>query len=126
MPLRLRSKPPVFGFTGHITDKNAVQLAQTQLPQLEALVAIRRGMESTRRLLIVVAGICLLGGAALVVFAPSGKERVSYIVASALVVLTLGAIGVQEFRIKTVGIQIEAGIKAIEKTSDFTVVEDQK
>ena len=123
MPLRLTSKPPLLGFIPHITDENAVQLAQTQLPRLEALVAIRKDMESTRRLLIVTAGICLLGGAALVVFAPSGKEGVSYIVASALVVLALGAIGVQEFRIKTVGVQIEAGIKAIEKTSDLTVVE---
>lgn len=110
-------KPSAFGLLPHFTSDNIVEIANSQFPRLEALVAIRQEMERTRRLLIVVAGICLIAGATLIVLAPQGKEGVSYVVAAALVVLALGAIGVQEFRIKTIGIQIDSGTKAVEATS---------
>jgi hypothetical protein len=108
------SPPPVFGLINHFNPDNILEVVHSQFPRLEALVAIQRELERTRRLLIVVAGFCILAGAALIVFAPQGKEGVSYVVGAALVVLSLGAIGVQEFRLKTVGLQIDAGLKAIE------------
>ena len=71
-------------------------------------------MESTKRLLIVVAALAVIAGGALVVFAPAGKEGVSYITAAALVVLSLGALGIQEFRIRTVGTHITTGRRSVE------------
>src|SRR5216683_314386 len=81
---------PAFGLGEHFNAENIVEIAKSQFPRLEAEVAIKREMETTRRLLIVVAAICLIVGASLIVFAPSGKEGVSYAIAAALVVLPLG------------------------------------
>ena len=72
-------------------------------------------IERTRRLLIVVAGLCIIAGAALIVFAPAGKEGVSYIVAAALTVLSLGAIGIQEFRFRAFGVGLEGGEVAVKQ-----------
>ena len=51
-----------------------------------------------------------------------GKEGVSYVVAALLGILPLGAIGVQQFRIRTVGVNIEAGkdaVRAMRGVSSF-------
>ena len=69
--------------------------------------------ERTQRLLIVVAAFCLISGAALIVFAPFGKESVSYLVAGATTILSWGAIGVQEFKIRTLGVRIAGGREAV-------------
>jgi hypothetical protein len=74
-------------------------------------------MERTKRLLIVVAAVCLMAGAALIVFAPAGKEGVSYVIATLLGILPLGAIGVQEFRIRTIGVHLEGGRAALNSSS---------
>jgi hypothetical protein len=106
--------PPAFGLSEHFDRDNILEIAKSQFPRLEAQVAIRAGMEKTKRLLIVVAAVCLMVGSALVVFAPAGKEGISYVVAALLGVLPLGAIGVQEFRMKTAGvISIEGGKQAV-------------
>src|ERR1700676_458624 len=47
-------------------------------------------MERTKRLLIVVAAVCLMAGAALIVFAPAGQEGGSYVIATLLGILPLG------------------------------------
>jgi hypothetical protein len=103
------ARESAFALTPHFRPENIVEIAKSQFPRLEAQVAMHKEMQSTKRLLIIVAAACLLGGAALVVFAPTGKEQVSYIVATLLAILPLGAIGVQEFRIRTVGITLDAG-----------------
>lgn len=117
-PIRLRTplNPDRHGmsFTGTVTPQNAVEMAGTQLPRFEAKVLMHREMQRTKRLLILVAAVCLIAGAALIVFAPSNKEGVSYVVAASLIILPLGAIGVQEFRIRTIGVRIEGGKKAVE------------
>ncbi len=124
-----KSRGPVFGLVDHFNPANVVEIAKTQFPVLEAEVAkslqqeetrrltaelaFKGEMERTRRLLIIVAAICLIAGATLVVFAPAGKEGVSYVLAALLGILPLGAIGAQEFRIRTVGVRIEAGKEAV-------------
>ena len=111
--LRAAKRGSAFALTDHFTPDNIVEIAKSQFPRLEAKVAIRHEMEQTKRLLIRVAGLCLIAGAALVVFAPQGKEGVSYVVATALVVLSLGAVGIQEFRVRTLGVRIDAGEKSV-------------
>jgi hypothetical protein len=124
-----QQRPQVFALGPHFNSENIVEIAKSQFPVLEAEVAKSRlreeterinaelrfkgEMERTKRLLIIVAATCLIVGAALVVFAPSGKEGVSYVVAALLGILPLGAIGVQEFRIRTIGVNIEAGKEAL-------------
>jgi hypothetical protein len=70
-------------------------------------------MERTRRFLITSVGVCVSSGAALIVFAPTGKEGVSYAVAVTLSILSLGAISVQDFRIRTAGVLVEGGETAV-------------
>jgi len=130
-------RSPRFLLSPHFNEDNIVEIAKSQFPRLEAEVAMnedkertrlemlkakqqtalahRQEMERTRRLLIVVAGICLLGAGSLIVFAPSGKEGVSYAVAAVLAVLALGAIGIQEFRIRTLGMSIEGATRSPER-----------
>jgi hypothetical protein len=112
------SRPRRFHLSPHFGPDNIVEIAKSQFPRLEAKVAMHYEMERTRRMLIAVAAICLMAGAALVVFAPPGKEGVSYVVAALLGILPLGAIGVQEFRIRTIGVQIEAGEGAVQSQKD--------
>ena len=109
------AKMSPFMLGDHFNSDNIVEVAKSQFPRLEAKVAIHRELERTKRLLIGVAGFCLIAGAALIVFAPQGKEGVSYVVAAALLILSLGAIGVQEFRIRTVGVKIDGGEKAVQQ-----------
>ena len=101
----------------HFNSENIVEIAKSQFPRLEARVAMHYEMEKTKRFLIAIAAVCLMAGAALVVFAPTGKEGVSYVVAALLGILPLGAIGIQEFRIRTVGVRIEAGDAAFRSDS---------
>jgi hypothetical protein len=114
--IRQAQRPSYFDLGEHFTPENIVEIAKSQFPRLEAKVAMHHEMERTKRLLIVVAAFCLIAGGALVVFAPQGKEGVSYVVAASIVILSLGAVGVQEFRIRTVGVQIEGGIKTLERS----------
>lgn len=118
-----------FSFANFLDSDNLVEMAKTEFPRLEAKVAMHtelqqtqlatyKQMEQTKRLLIIVAGVCLLAGGALLVFAPQGKEGVSYIVASTLTILSLGAIGIQEFRLKTLGVNVGASTKAIKVASN--------
>jgi hypothetical protein len=118
-----------FALAPHFNPDNIVEIAKSQFPVLEADVAkslqreetrritadlaFKGEMERTRRLLIIVAAACLIAGTTLVVFAPAGKEGVSYVVAALLGILPLGAIGVQQFRIQTIGVKIEAGKDAV-------------
>jgi hypothetical protein len=90
--------PRAFELGTHFNPDNIVEITKSQFPRLEAQVVISADMERTKRLLIVVAAVCLIAGAALVVFAPAGKEGVSYVIATLLGILPLGAIGVQEFQ----------------------------
>ena len=94
----------------HFNRDNIVDIANSQFPRLAAQITMHREMERTRRILIAVSGICLAVGAALLVFAPNGKEGVAYAVAAILAILPLGAIGIQEFRIRSIGIEIEGGM----------------
>jgi hypothetical protein len=102
----------------HFGPENIVEIAKSQFPRLEAKVAMHSELEKTKRFLIAVAAVCLIAGAALVVFAPAGKEGVSYVVAALLSILPLGAIGVQEFRIRTVGVRIDAGERSVSPNID--------
>jgi hypothetical protein len=111
--LRKTREDTAFMLGEHFTPDNIVEIAKSHFPRLEADVAINKELERTRRLLIIVAAVCLIVGAALVVFAPAGKEGVSYAIAATLVVLPLGAAGIHEFRIRTIGMRIEAGEKAV-------------
>lgn len=108
---RARESPFLLG--DHFDTDNIVEIAKSQFPRLEARVAMHYEMEQTKRLLIIVAGVCLVAGAALVVFAPQGKEGVSYVVAVALVVLSLGAVGIQEFRLRAFSVRLDAGADAV-------------
>jgi hypothetical protein len=110
-----RHSPFVLG--RHFNEDNIIEIAKSQFPRLEAKVAIQNELEKTKRLLIIVAAFCLMVGGALVVFAPEGKEGVSYVVAALLGILPLGAIGVQEFRIKAIGVRVEGGESAVKETT---------
>jgi hypothetical protein len=103
-----------FSLEKHFNSDNIVEIAKSQFPRLEAKVAIQNQQEKTKRLLIIVAAVCLIVGATLVIFAPQSKEKVSYIIAAALAILPLGAIGIQEFRIRALGIKIEGGDNAVQ------------
>src|SRR5262245_49649159 len=105
---------PTFAVARHLRPENIVEIAKSQFPRLEAKVAMHYELEKTKRFLIAISAVCLMAGAALLVFAPTGKEGVSYVVAALFGVLPLGAIGIQEFRIRTVGVRIEAGEGATE------------
>lgn len=107
------SRGAAFGLVEFFNEDNIVEIAKSQFPRLEAKVAMHLEMEKTRRLLILVAAICVLVGSVLIVFAPTGKEGVSYAVAAVLAVLSLGAVGIQEFRIRTVGTEIASGRAAL-------------
>ena len=45
--------------------------------------------------------------AIVIVFAPAGKEKLSYILGAALIVMALGAIGASQFRFKLPGIEVD-------------------
>lgn len=122
---------PAFLLGGHFNAENIVEIAKSQFPRLEAKVAIQKEieetkrlltvhqeLEKTKRLLIVIAAVCLIAGAIIVTFAPNDKEKVSYILAVALLILPLGAIGIQEFRIRTLGINVEGGKKVDERIKE--------
>lgn len=96
-----------------LTPEQLVEIAKGQFPRLELKLATRKELERTKRLLIGVAGLCLLGGGALCVFSPQGKEQVAYVIAAILAILPMGAIGVQEFRLRTIGSEIEAGRRTV-------------
>lgn len=85
---RERSDEP-FRLARHFNADNIVEIANSQFPQLEAAVAKHLELEKTKRLLIVVAAVCLLAGAALVVFAPESKTGVAYVIAALLGILRL-------------------------------------
>jgi hypothetical protein len=97
----------------HFDRDNIVDIANSQFPRLELEYAIKRELETTRRFLIGIAAFCLIVGAAILILSPAEREGVSIIVASILAILPLGAIGVQEFRIKAIGMKIEAGSDAV-------------
>jgi hypothetical protein len=113
-----QAEAPSFGLIPHFNSENIVEIAKSQFPRLEAKVAIQKELEKTRRMLIAVAGFCLIAGAALIVFAPQGKEGVSYVVAVSLAILSLGAIGIQELRIRTIGISIDGGENAVKNNAN--------
>ena len=108
------ARQPSFGLVNFFNEDNIVEIAKSQFPRLEAKVAMHLELERTKRLLIIVAAICVLAGSVLIVFAPTGKEGVSYAIAAVLAVLSLGAVGIQEFRIRTVGTEIASGRAALE------------
>jgi hypothetical protein len=64
---------------------------------------IVREREKTKRLLIGAACLFFVVAALVVVFAPTGKENLAYILGAALVIMALGAIGAAHFRFKLLG-----------------------
>ncbi|WP_434428322.1 hypothetical protein [Nannocystis pusilla] len=113
--IRIRRPDSPFLLGVHFDRDNVVEIAKSQFPVLEAQVAMHSEAEKTKRLLIVVAAVCVLAGSVMIVLAPIGKEGVSYAIAAVLSVLSLGAVGIQQFRVRTLGIEIAAGREALRR-----------
>ena len=56
--------------------------------------------EKTKRTAIIVGCLCLLSSAAVLLFAPSGKEIVSYVIAFVLFIVAAGAFGFTRVAVK--------------------------
>lgn len=67
--------------------------------------------EKTRRMLVLATVVLTLFSGALLVFAPEGKETVSYVVAGVLFIFALGSIGATVFAFKLPGVSVNAGTK---------------
>lgn len=67
---------------------------------VEQLAGVWAEREKTKRLLIVVAALLFIVASLVVVFAPADREKPAYVLGAALIVMSLGAIGVARFRIK--------------------------
>jgi uncharacterized membrane protein YqjE len=55
------------------------------------------------------AALVLITAALLILFSPNGREKLTAIIASALVIIALGSYGFGAFSFKTIGFRIEAG-----------------
>jgi hypothetical protein len=66
-----------------------------------SLLELSKEKEKTKRYLLLAACFMFLVGCSFIVFAPEGKEIVSYVVSGALTIVSLGAIGVSSFKLKT-------------------------
>jgi hypothetical protein len=71
------------------------------------LGTIAREREKTKRMLIGAACLFFAIAALIVVFAPSGREKLAYILGAALLVMALGAIGAAQFRLKVPGVEVD-------------------
>ena len=75
---------------------------------VETLAQVLAEREKTKRLLIGAACLLFIIAALVAVFAPSGKEGLSYALSAVLVVIALGAIGAAQFKVRLPGINVEA------------------
>jgi len=78
------------GFEGRAVGEMGVQ-------ELARLVAER---ERTRRLLVLSAVAMFLVAVLVLVFAPEGRQNISYLLGSVLIIFSLGAIGASKFSAK--------------------------
>lgn len=62
-----------------------------------------REQEKTKRVGLILAAIMILGAASLVLFAPQGRETLSYWIGTALVIFAAGAVGYRRLWSKTNG-----------------------
>jgi len=62
--------------------------------------------EKTRRLLLLATVVLTVLSAVLAVFAPEGKETITYVIAGVLFILALGSIGASIFSFKLPGIEV--------------------
>jgi hypothetical protein len=74
---------------------------------VKELGAISREREKTKRLLIGAACLLFIFAAVVFVFAPEGKEKLSYILGVVLIIMALGAIGASQFQFKVPGIEVD-------------------
>jgi len=81
----------------------------TRQQALDYGIARFREREKTRRVLVLaVTALAIVSGIEMV-FAPSGREVIAFIITPLLLVLSLGAIGVSRFVLKTPAAEISAG-----------------
>ncbi|CAN7772858.1 hypothetical protein LJR175_007606 [Variovorax sp. LjRoot175] len=79
---------------------------------VEALATLLRDREKTKRLLIVAACVLFALAALIMMFAPPGRETLSYALGGALLVFALGAIGAAQFKFKLPGVTVETNHSA--------------
>lgn len=75
---------------------------------LDSANTIIKEYGKTRRILIITVSVLFTIASLITIFAPSGREILSYILGGALVVLALGAIGVSKFSLKLPYMNIDA------------------
>lgn len=85
---------------------------------VEHLARLMGEREKTRRLLIATACLFFVIAAAIVVFAPAGRENLAMILGAALVIFSLGAIGVARFSFKVPGVSVTAGNTGSEEPAE--------
>ncbi|BFM10979.1 hypothetical protein R50072_11320 [Simiduia litorea] len=90
-----------------IEDSNFRGSASGELA-VSSLLELAKEKEKTKRFLLLAACFMFLVGCAFVIFAPDGKETVSYLVSGALTIISLGAIGVSSFKLKTPVVEVAA------------------
>ena len=103
------------GFKGYAEGEGAVDgLAQLSTERM-------REREKTKRLLIGSVTVLVIVAAVAMLFAPTGREPVGYVLGAVLLVLALGAIGASKFLLRVPGVVLDTkdspheGIKAASK-----------
>jgi hypothetical protein len=76
---------------------------------VQGLGQLAKEREKTKRLLIGAACLLFTIAALVVVFAPTGRENLSYVLGAALLVVSLGAIGAAQFKFRVPGVLVETG-----------------
>lgn len=101
-----------------VEDNNFRGFASGQMA-VASLLELAKEKEKTKRYLLLAACFMLLTGCSFVVFSPEGKETISYIVSGALIIISLGAIGVSSFKLKTPITEVTANEYVKQQISDL-------
>jgi len=74
---------------------------------LEYGIARLREREKTKRAMSVLVALLVVAAGALVLFAPTGRETLSYVLSPVILVIAIGAIGATRFTLKTHDVTIK-------------------
>lgn len=85
---------------------------------VETLGLVLSEREKTKRLLISAACLFFIIAALVIVFAPTEKQNLAYLLGAALMIMALGAIGASRFKFKLPGITVETNSTTQPKPND--------
>jgi len=103
-PYRVRITTGSGVVEGHPPSVVAIHGQQSRVEELKIRGILIQGLAS-----YIFATLFLITAALLIVFSPKGRETLTAIVASGLIIIALGSYGYGTFSFRTIGLRIEAG-----------------